>query len=194
MMSLLTWAIAIYGSIYGVAQQGTTKSLPQVVAVCTVVLTIKAFVLGLLAVRARLATGEKGFANKTESANVLLQLFKPPLIAYEWAPALAGSSAVERIERCVNKNKEFEPFLIGLMFAAMAVASPGEVSKKGVVLAKDETELVKTLAIIATYSRVLHTLLFLTWPISGSEPRTMAFDGFFFAALGLAVYTLKLAM
>ena len=45
------------------------------------------------------------------------------------------------------------------MFAAMAVASPGEVSKKGVVLAEDETELVKTLAIIATYSRVLHTLL-----------------------------------
>ena len=62
------------------------------------------------------------------------------------------------------------------------------------MLAEDETELVKTLAIIATYSRVLHTLLFLTWPISGSEPRTMAFDGFFFAALGLAVYTLKLAM
>ena len=145
--TLLFTSRPIYGSIYGVAQQGTTKSLPQVVAVCTVVLTIKAFVLGLLAVRARLATGEKGFANKTESANVLLQLFKPPLIAYEWAPALAGSSAVERIERCVNNNKEFEPFLIGLMFAAMAVASPGEVGKKGVVLAEDETELVRTLAI-----------------------------------------------
>ena len=34
----------------------------------------------------------------------------------------------------------------------------------------------------------------MTWPITGSEPRTMAFDVFFFASLGLAIYTLTLAM
>jgi len=194
-MTTVGWAAVIFGSFYGVVQQsGTSKSLPQVVAACTCVLVIKTLLLALLTVRARLVGGDAAFANKKESANLLFLIFKPILLAYEWAPALAGMDAVDRITRCVNNNKEFEPFLVGLLLAASSVAKVGEVSKKGGVLVEDETELVKTLALVATYGRVLHSLLFLTWPLTGSEPRTMAFDGFFFATLGLAVYILTLVM
>lgn len=193
-MTTLGWAALIVGSFYGVVTMGTTKTLPQVIAICTSVLVIKTLLLALLTVRARMVGGEKGFANKKEAANLLFVLFKPILLAYDWAPALGGLDAVDRITRCVNNNKEFEPFLIGLLLAASSVAKVGEVSKKGAVLVADETELVKTLAMVATYGRVLHSLLFLTWPLTGSEPRTMAFDGFFFATLGLAVYILMLVM
>jgi len=62
--------------------------------------------------------------------------------------------------------------------------------KKGIT---DETELAKILCLVATYSRVMHTFFFMTFPLTGAEPRTMAFDGFFFAALGLGVYVAMLA-
>ena len=140
-MTTVSWAVPIFGSVYAVVQTGTTKTLPELVAVCTCILTIKTLLLAMLTIRAKLVSGEKAFANKAESANLLFMLFKPMLLAYDWAPALAGLDASDRITRCVNNNKEFEPWLIGLFFAVSSVAKAGEVSKKGVVLVEDETEL-----------------------------------------------------
>ena len=161
-MTTVSWAVPIFGSVYAVVQTGTTKTLPELVAVCTCILTIKTLLLAMLTIRAKLVSGEKAFANKAESANLLFMLFKPMLLAYDWAPALAGLDASDRITRCVNNNKEFEPWLIGLFFAVSSVAKAGEVSKKGVVLVEDETELAKTFILVATYGCVLHSVLFIS--------------------------------
>ena len=58
----IAWAVLICGSFYGVVNNAwsSTKSLPQVVAVCTCVLVIKALLLALLTVRARLVGGTGG--------------------------------------------------------------------------------------------------------------------------------------
>jgi len=193
-VATLAWGVPIFASIYAVATTTTIKTLPEVVAVCVATLVIKALLIALLTVRARMIGGEAAFGGgKKEAANLLFIVFKPVLLAYEWAPALGGKAAVERLERCVRNNCEFEPLFAGLLLAASVVAKTEVVSKKGVVLQEDQTELVKSLALVATYARVLHSTFFVTWPLTGSEPRTFAFDGFFFATLGLGVYVVMIA-
>lgn len=188
MMEKLAWAAPIFGSYAAVVMTGTSKPLPRVVAVCVATLAIKSLVVALLTVRARMIGGETAFASKQEAKNLLFIVFKPVLLAYEWAPALGGIEAAARLERCKNNNCEFEPILAGLMLAASEIAKVGITDKKGNVVQADQAELVKTLCMVATLGRVMHTIFFMTLPLTGPEPRTLAFDGFFFASLGLAVY------
>ena len=193
-MEKLAWAAPIYGSIYAVVTTGTTQSLQQTAALCISALVIKGLLVALLTVRARMIGGDAAFASKKEAANLLFVLFKPVLLAYEWAPALGGKEAAERMERLRNNNCEFEPLLAGLMLAASSIAKEAIVDKKGAVIQEDETGILKTLCLVATLSRVMHTVFFMTLPLTGPEPRTLAFDGFFFATLGLAVYVAMIVL
>ena len=119
--------------------------------------------------------GGVGAVAQQEAANLLFIVFKPMLLAYTWAPWGGGTEAAARLLRCASNNSEFEPIFVGFLLAVSQL------------VAGDDAVL-KFLTMVCLFGRCGHTLFFITWPITGSVPRTMCFDCFFFGALIMGIY------
>ena len=112
--------------------------------------------------RIRITMGASGFATLEESRNALFFVFKPMLLAYDWAPLPGNNQTLQRMSRCETNNAENEPYFLGLALAACAVLGDNDV--------------LTVLALVQLLARILHTFFFITFPYTGPEPRTFAYD------------------
>uniref|UniRef100_A0A7S4J8J4 Glutathione transferase n=2 Tax=Prymnesium polylepis TaxID=72548 RepID=A0A7S4J8J4_9EUKA len=174
-MCTMAWATFVLAFVGGLTSFTYSPALTTKSAILTVAcaMGVKHFMVIMIVMRCKIAS--VAFATKEEGGNVVFAVFKPLLMAYNWAP-LATLADAERMGRCVNNNTENEPLFIGLALAVGAVVG--------------ESAVITVVCLVFMYARILHSIFFLLLPYTGPEPRTFAFDFAFFPIIILAVYGL----